>query len=211
MEPKRGAKRRHERTGRTERDREALEARRRRAAEMFRRGEKQADVARELGVSRQSVSTWYAQWRQGGMRALKRSKRAGRPPKLTAAQKRSIERALLKGPQAHGYATDLWTLKRIGEVIEGETGVAYHQGHVWKILQSMGWSLQRPAKRPRERDDERLNAWRRERWPKVKKTRVEPTMRGFFALDFLAVGFFALDFLGVALARLRRFASEGAK
>lgn len=170
METKRGAERRDERPGRSERDREALEVRRRRAAEMFRRGEKQADIARALRVSAQSVSHWHREWQQDGMRALKKAKRSGRPPKLSAAELKKVERALLEGPRAHGYPTDLWTLRRIGEVIEQQTGVAYHQGHVWKILQSMGWSLQRPAKRPRERDDEALNRWRSQRWPKVKKT-----------------------------------------
>src|SRR6266542_1171928 len=162
--------RRDERPGRTIRDRELLEARRQRAAEMFRRGEKQAEIARQLRVSRQSVSRWFTEWQSGGMRALKRAKRAGRPRKLTTAQLKKVERSLVKGAVANGYPTELWTLKRVGEVIKRVTGVAYHQGHVWKILQSMNWSLQRPAKKPRERDDEQLNAWRRERWPKVKKT-----------------------------------------
>lgn len=170
MEPKPGSDRRDERPGRTERDREALQARRRRAAEMFRRGETQADVARALRVSRQSVSRWHAEWKRGGTRALGKAKRSGRPPRLEASELKRVERALLEGPRAHGYDTDLWTLKRIGEVIEEMTGVAYHQGHVWRILKAMGWSLQRPAKRPRERNDDALNRWRSERWPKVKKT-----------------------------------------
>jgi transposase len=147
-----------------------LEARRRQAAEMFRRGEKQAEVARQLRVSRQAVSRWYRDWKAGGVRALKRAQRAGRPPKLSAAQLRRVERWLLKGAVANGFATELWTLQRVGKVMERETGVTYHQGHVWKILQLLGWSLQRPAKKPRERDDEALEQWRRERWPKVKKT-----------------------------------------
>jgi len=164
------AGRRDERPGRSDSDREVLEARRRRAAEMFARGEKQAAIARELRVSRQSVSRWHEEWQRGGMRALKRAQRSGRPSNLSAAQKKKVERSLLKGPVANGYPTDLWTLKRIGEVIERVTGVSYHQGHVWKILQSLGWSLQRPARKPRERDDEALDRWRWERWPKVKKT-----------------------------------------
>src|SRR5687767_968392 len=87
--------RRDERPGRGDRDRELLEARRQRAAEMFRRGEKQAEVARQLRVSPQSVSRWFKEWQAGGMRALKRAKKAGRPPKLTAAQRGRVERALL--------------------------------------------------------------------------------------------------------------------
>jgi len=170
MEPNRDTQRHDERPGRSERDREALEARRRRAAEMFRRGERQADVARALRVSAQSVSRWYRDWSQGGMRSLRRAKRAGRPPRLTGVQLKKVERALLEGPVAHGYATDLWTLQRVGEVIRRQTGVAYHPGHVWKILRSLGWSLQRPARKPRERDDEQLERWRQDRWRQVKKT-----------------------------------------
>ena len=157
-------------TGRNEADRKALEGRRKRAVRLFKKGVKQADIARELKVSRQSVSVWFKEWRQGGEAALRRAPRAGRPPKLSAPELRKVERGLLKGPIANGYRTDLWTLKRISEVIEKTTGVGYHQGHVWKLLRSMGWSLQRPAKRAVERDDQKIEQWVRERWPKVKKT-----------------------------------------
>lgn len=158
-------------TGRSEADRKALEGRRKRAVRLFKKGVKQADVARELGVSRQSVSVWFKQWQQDGDRALVRAPRAGRPPKLTSVDVKKVERSLLKGPIAHGYPTDLWTLRRISEVIERQTGVSYHQGHVWKLLKAMGWSLQRPAKRAVERDDQKIERWISERWPKVKKTR----------------------------------------
>ena len=77
---------------------------------------------------------------------------------------------LREGPTAHGFATDLWTLERVAVVIEETTGVAYHPGHVWKLLKRMGWSVQRPARRAVERDDKAVAVWRAERWPKVKKT-----------------------------------------
>jgi transposase len=47
----------------------------------------------------------------------------------------------------------------VSAVIERTTGVHYHSGHVWKILQAMEWSLQRPAKRARERNDEGRRLW----------------------------------------------------
>ena len=50
------------------------------------------------------------------------------------------------------------------------TGVDYHTGHVWKILRSMDWSLQRPARRAVERDEEAIARWVKTRWPQVKKT-----------------------------------------
>jgi transposase len=152
------------------RDFEGMERRRRRAARMFQRGATQADVARELEVSRQSVSRWYADWRDGGTKALKAAGRAGRMPRLTEAQLRQVDRALRKGPRAHGLATDLWTLDRVAAVIEAETGVRYHPGHVWKLLRDkLGWSRQRPARRAVERDDDAIARWVAEDWPRVKR------------------------------------------
>lgn len=165
-----GTKRGHAGTGRSEADRKALENRRKQAVRLFKKGVRQSDVARQLKVSRQSVSVWFKQWQKEGDQALRRAPRAGRPPKLTVEQLRQVERTLRKGATANGYRTDLWTLKRVGEVIARKTGVTYHPGHVWRILGQMGWSLQRPAKRAAERNDEKIEQWKRERWPRVKKT-----------------------------------------
>jgi transposase len=152
------------------RDFEAMEQRRKRAARMFERGATQADVARELEVSRQSVSRWHADWQRDGAEALKAAGRAGRMPRLTADQLGQVDRALRRGPRMHGFATDLWTLDRVATVIESETGVRYHPGHVWKLLRDkLGWSRQRPARRAVERDDEAIARWVAEDWPRIKR------------------------------------------
>jgi transposase len=152
------------------RDFEGMEQRRKRAARMFDRGVPDADVARQLGVSRQSVSRWHADWKRGGTEALKAAGRAGRLPRLSDAQLAQVERALRRGPRANGFATDLWTLDRVATVIETETGVRYHPGHVWKLLRDkLGWSRQRPAKRAVERDDEAVARWVAQDWPRIKR------------------------------------------
>ncbi len=152
------------------RDFEGMEQRRKRAAGMFGRGVPQADVARQLEVSRQSVSRWYADWRRGGPGALKAAGRAGRMPRLSAAQLEQIERALRRGPRAHGFATDLWTLDRVATVIETETGVHHHRGHVWKLLRDkLGWSRQRPARRGVNATMRRLPAGSPTEWPRIKR------------------------------------------
>jgi transposase len=147
-----------------------MEERRRAAARMFKRGIPQAEVARALGVSRQSVSRWFEQWRKGGTAAMKGAGRAGRRPRLSASQLREVDRALRKGAKAHGFPTELWTLSRVADVIERATGTRYHPGHAWRILKDLGWSLQRPARRAVERDEERVRAWVKEQWPRVRKT-----------------------------------------
>ncbi len=128
-----------------------------------------ADVARALRVSRQSVSRWYRQWRQGGVAALRGAGRAGRKPRLEQTDLRRVEAALHQGAQAHGFDTDLWTLPRVAIVIERVTGVRYHSGHVWKVLRGLGWTLQRPARQARERNERAVRRWVTHRWPAVKK------------------------------------------
>jgi len=151
------------------RDFEGMERRRKRAARLFERGVPQAEVARQLDVSRQSVSRWHADWQAGGTTALKGAGRAGRLARLSAAEVRRLDRVLRQGPRAHGYGTDVWTLARVAAVIAADTGVAYHRGHVWKLLRRMGWSRQRPARRAVERDDGAVAAWVAEAWPRLKR------------------------------------------
>jgi len=157
-------------SARPRRDFAAMEARRMQAADLFAKGVIQADIGRELEVSHQTVSDWHERWAAGGKRALKSTGQPGRPPKVSQADLAKVERALQKGPKANGYPTELWTLARVADVIEKVTGVKYHPGHVWRVLRQMGWSRQRPARRAMERDDEAIEEWVNERWPKVKKT-----------------------------------------
>jgi transposase len=79
-----------------------------------------------------------------------------------------VDKALRQGAQAHGFGTNLWTLPRVAAVIERTTGVHYHPGHVWKLLAALEWSLQRPAKQARERNEEGRRLWVAKRWPTIK-------------------------------------------
>jgi transposase len=155
---------------RPRRDCAALEERRMRAADLFERGVIPAEVARQVGVSHQIVSDWRAAWRRSGRDGLRGAGRAGRLPKLSAEQLDVIEVELAKGAEAHGYPNDVWTLKRVAEVIERLTGVSHHPARVWDILrQGLHWSWQRPARRATERNDEAVQRWVQRRWPALKK------------------------------------------
>jgi transposase len=142
-----------------------------RAADLFRRGVIPAEIARRLGVWHQIVSEWRKVWRQGGRAALRSAGRVGRPRKLTKAQLAAAERALAKGAEANGYATDVWTLPRVAEVIQRLTGVSYHPGYVWYLLRDqLDWTWQRPARRAVERNEEAIEQWVNKRWPQLKNT-----------------------------------------
>jgi transposase len=127
-------------------------------------------IAHRLGVSRQSVMRWYRAWRQGGRVALRAAGRAGRKPRLTVGQLGRVAAALRQGPRAYGFHTNLWTLPRVARVIKQLTGVQYHPGHVWRLLGTLDWTLQRPATRAKERNEAAIQHWITTRWPVVKKT-----------------------------------------
>jgi len=86
------------------------------------------------------------------------------------AQKEELLRILERGPGAAGYKTELWTLKRVAEVIRRRFGVHYNPCHVWTILVKLGWSCQKPERRARERNEGEIERWRREGWPDIKKS-----------------------------------------
>jgi transposase len=157
------------------RDFAGLERRRMTAAKLLEKGVSQSEVARRLGVHRQSVVRWARQLAQLGPAGLQKAGRAGRRPRLTAAQLQQIEQGLKRGPEALGYTTGLWTAGRVRDLIESECGVRYHEAHVWRILRSLGWSCQRPSGRALERDEPAIAHWKRYRWPQLKK---KPGARG---------------------------------
>jgi transposase len=151
------------------RDFNALEKRRFAAVKLLEAGVHQSEVARRLDVHRQSVSRWAITLRKQGRQSLRQAGRAGRLPRLTAAQKEVLKAALVKGPQAYGYDTALWTIGRVAALIKEQTGCEYHPGHVWKILRNLGWSSQRPVGRALERDEAAIEHWKKRQWPAIKK------------------------------------------
>jgi len=149
---------------------DVLEDRRRRALALLKTGLSLNEVGRRLRCAASSVMRWFHAWRRLGSKGLQVGASPGRPPKLSAAQRRRLVKLLLQGPLAHGYRTNLWTTARIAEVIEQEFGVRYHRDHVGRLMHSLGWSHQKPETRAVERDEEAIQRWKRKDWPRVKKT-----------------------------------------
>ena len=155
--------------GQTKRDLDGMEARRRKGMGLLARGVSQAEVARQCGVSRVSALRWEQQLRASKAKAWKR-RPLGRRPKLTPVHKQTLEKALEQGAQAHGFLNDLWTLPRVATLIERQSKVRLHPGHLWRLLGQMGWSLQRPSGKAAQRDEAAIARWKKHTWPALKKS-----------------------------------------
>jgi putative transposase len=146
-----------------------MEQRRREGAHLLRRKLSQAEIARRFDVSRATVCDWAGQLAAGGLRALRRRKPTGRPARLTRAENQALRHRLRRGALAAGFATDRWTMGRVRQLIEHEFGVRYHVHYINRLLRRLGWSLQQPLPRGRERDEELIRAWLAHDWPRIKK------------------------------------------
>ena len=149
---------------------EQFEERRLAAAALLRQGRlSQADMARQLGVSRASVSRWAATLAQRGRRGLAARVRTGRPPRLDPCAWIHLGRLLDRGAMAAGFATERWTLKRIAALIEREFGVHYHPRYLERPLKAHGFSVQRPTTRAKERDELVIAVWPKREWVALKR------------------------------------------
>jgi transposase len=123
-----------------------------RAGRLMLAGKTPAQAAHAVGVARQTAYTWKARLDDGGIDAL-RAMFVGRPGQLDAGRRRGLRVALLQGALAHGFGTELWTLKRVRSLIQRLYGVTFSEVHVWRVLGDMGFSSQKPERRAIERNE----------------------------------------------------------
>lgn len=144
--------------------------RRVRAARLLQEGKTPAEVAREVGVPRQTVYCWLDVLNESGIDALREMSKGGRPAQLDCAQHEQLRQILLAGAQAAGFGTDLRTLKRVRETIKWRFGVQYSEVHVWRLLGGLGFPSQKPERRAKERDEATIVRWKKRTWPALKKS-----------------------------------------
>lgn len=139
------------------------------AAALFAEGKhSNSEMAHRLGVSRKTMSQWHQAWVKDRDAGLVIGT-PGRRPGLDDEQWQRVQQALLEGPRAHGYDTDLWTLERMAGLIEKITCVRYHPNSVWRLLKRLKWSCQRPRRLAKERNEEAITSFKEKQWPQIKK------------------------------------------
>ena len=134
-------------------------------------GKTPAEVAEVLGVHPASVRKWWVAYQQQGAEGITAKPHPGRPPKLTPVRQSRVLDWLRKSPKSFGFTTELWTARRLAQVIERKFGVHYNWRYLNAWLAARDITPQKPQKKPRERDDEAIRRWRKNRWPRLKNGR----------------------------------------
>jgi transposase len=99
----------------------------------FEAGEKNREIASALRVSERSVERWRRQWREEGLAGVASKGLPGRP-RLSDKQRARLERELERGPLAHGWADQRWTLARVKTMIGRLFRVSYTVEGTWRLL-----------------------------------------------------------------------------
>lgn len=131
----------------TDAGRAARERVRLQAVERFEGGQKNREIAAALRVSERSVERWRRQWRERGEAGVASKGSPGRP-RLSEKQIARLERELERGPLAHGWADQRWTLARIKTLIGRRFHKSMTLSAIARMLHRYGFSHQVPAAGP---------------------------------------------------------------
>ena len=127
------------------------------------------EIASTLQVHRSGVSEWLKIYADQGIDGLMEGRRSGRPSFLSDLDKLLLCDIIDSGPISYGYVSGLWTSIRIADVIMAEFGIRYHPGHVRKLLQDFGFSVQSPKRVLARADKEKQAKWQTATYPNIKK------------------------------------------
>lgn len=154
-----------------------MEARRRLAVRKVDAGWSQAEVAEFLNVHPVTVNKWVRAYRVAGANGLTARPTPGRPRFLTPDQEAQVLGWLADPPTSHGFRTDLWTARRVAAALERQFGVRYHPHYLRAWLRTRGYTPQKPMRRAKQRDQDAIDRWVAEDWPRIQKRRddSEPT------------------------------------
>lgn len=129
----------------------------------------QAEIARQLSVSRATVSDWAKVVESKGIKGLKSRKASGVEAKLNPEQKQKLKKILGQGALRHGFQTDRWTLERVQQVIQEKFKTSYHPKYLSRLLRQLGFSPQKPMPQAIEQEKELVRAWLEKDWARIKK------------------------------------------
>ena len=143
---------------------------RRRCVALNQQGCKQVAIAQALGLTQGWVSRTLAKYRQKGQDALAWRKPAGATARLTTEQLAQLVQELKKEAEQHGFPGQVWTRPRVNEVIKRLFGVSYDPSQVGRLLKKVEWTRQKPQRKARQQDAERVAQWRTEGLRALKKS-----------------------------------------
>lgn len=143
----------------------------------------QKAIAALTGCSQGWVSKVLKRYKGKSVEAIKvKGKAKGNESRLTKADLLSLQARLTEGALHHGFETDNWSRERIAELIKTQFGQSYHVSHISKLMQKIGFSLQKPKTKSYRKDEQAAIKWKEEQLPALKKKRMTKVFYSFIQM-----------------------------
>jgi transposase len=108
------------------------------------RGKSIDEIAYLLSKPRRTIHGWITKFQKRGIDGKDSIKQSGRPAALTLTQRKNLVKDLERGPPHN--ASGLWSTKELRDLLKRKYHVEFVKQHVWRMLVSFGFSMQRPRK-----------------------------------------------------------------
>ena len=102
-----------------------------------------------LSKPRRTIHGWLTRFQERGIDGKDSIKQSGRPATMTLGQRKSLVKDLERGPLHN--SSGLWTTKDIKKLLQRKYHIDFVSQHVWRLLVSLGFTMQRPRKRHYQR------------------------------------------------------------
>lgn len=89
-------------------------------------------------------------------------------PKISEEQMLKLEELLIEGAEANGFTGQIWTGKRVANIIEKEFDETVSPHTARRYMKKIGWSRQKPQRRAIERNDTEIKKFINEEWKEIR-------------------------------------------
>lgn len=162
--------------------RRATEEERIQAVRRLENGENADEVAEMMEVGRRTLFDWLEKYRRKGEEGLSTKPTPGRPASLTDRQMDELTAIIEEiDPRQLGFSLALWTRGMVGDLIWERFKVKLTDVSVGRILHKLGMSPQRPLYRAYQQDPEKVEDWKENIYPEIRKEAKKSDALIFFA------------------------------
>jgi transposase len=146
---------------------------RKQAIKLIVSGRKKGEVAQIIGVRGASISEWWKNYKDNGIKGLSSKKRGVKSEDkklLSAKQEQEIMKMIIDTmPDQLKLDFALWTRKAVKELVEREFGVVLAINTMGDYLRKWGFTPQKPKKKAYEQCSKKVQKWLEQEYPAIQK------------------------------------------
>lgn len=141
-----------------------------RAVAAVARGLRVGEVADAYSIDRTTLFRWVTRHQRNGSNGLKRKVGSGRPRLLSDLSETALLDIVLQPASRFGYETDLWTIRRLHQVVQEEYDTTISRHTIWRRVRDAGLTYQKPERQYFQIDEAARDEWMRTKAPLIRKT-----------------------------------------